>query len=85
MWASCFSIIKYDYIYDDNGVETIASNVKLGNESASHAIQVFGGHGYIAEWGMEQNVRDARIAQISIRNERLAKRVDLHLALGGSF
>ena len=28
------------------------------------AQQVFGGHGYIAEWGMEQFVRDARIAQI---------------------
>ena len=26
--------------------------------------QVFGGHGYIAEWGMEQFVRDARIGQI---------------------
>src|SRR5690606_39462044 len=26
--------------------------------------QVFGGHGYIREWGMEQLVRDARIAQI---------------------
>lgn len=26
--------------------------------------QIFGGHGYIAEWGMEQNVRDARIASI---------------------
>ncbi len=26
--------------------------------------QVYGGHGYIAEWGMEQFVRDARIAQI---------------------
>ena len=26
--------------------------------------QVFGGHGYIREWGMEQYVRDARIAQI---------------------
>ncbi|MXO73851.1 acyl-CoA dehydrogenase [Altererythrobacter aerius] len=26
--------------------------------------QVFGGHGYIAEWGMEQFVRDARITQI---------------------
>jgi hypothetical protein len=25
---------------------------------------VFGGHGYIAEWGVEQFVRDARIAQI---------------------
>lgn len=28
------------------------------------AQQVFGGHGYIKEWGMEQLVRDARIAQI---------------------
>lgn len=26
--------------------------------------QVFGGHGYIREWGMEQLVRDARITQI---------------------
>ncbi|MFQ3260824.1 acyl-CoA dehydrogenase C-terminal domain-containing protein [Reinekea sp.] len=26
--------------------------------------QVFGGHGFIREWGMEQFVRDARIAQI---------------------
>ena len=27
-------------------------------------MQVYGGHGYIAEWGMEQYARDARIAQI---------------------
>jgi len=27
-------------------------------------MQVFGGHGYINEWGMEQNVRDARISMI---------------------
>ena len=26
--------------------------------------QIFGGHGYVREWGMEQLVRDARIAQI---------------------
>jgi alkylation response protein AidB-like acyl-CoA dehydrogenase len=31
---------------------------------ATDAQQVYGGHGYIAEWGMEQYVRDARIAQI---------------------
>jgi len=35
-----------------------------GFECAVLAQQVFGGHGYIAEWGMEQFVRDARIAQI---------------------
>jgi len=36
----------------------------MGFESAVLAQQVFGGHGYIREWGMEQYVRDARIAQI---------------------
>ena len=35
-----------------------------GFENAVQAQQVFGGHGYIREWGMEQFVRDARIAQI---------------------
>ena len=35
-----------------------------GYENATNAMQVFGGHGYIAEHGMEQFVRDARIAQI---------------------
>ncbi|MCA1652692.1 MAG: acyl-CoA dehydrogenase C-terminal domain-containing protein [Sphingomicrobium sp.] len=35
-----------------------------GFEAAVLAQQVFGGHGYIREWGMEQFVRDARIAQI---------------------
>ncbi|MFC7537393.1 acyl-CoA dehydrogenase C-terminal domain-containing protein [Sphingomonas sp. GCM10030256] len=35
-----------------------------GFEAAVNAQQVFGGHGYIREWGMEQFVRDARIAQI---------------------
>lgn len=29
--------------------------------STSLCLQVFGGHGYIAEWGMEQYVRDVRI------------------------
>ena len=28
------------------------------------AQQIFGGHGYIEEWGMSQYVRDARIAMI---------------------
>ena len=35
-----------------------------GSEACNLCLQVFGGHGYIAEWGMEQLVRDARIAQI---------------------
>ena len=35
-----------------------------GFEAAVNSQQVFGGHGYIREWGVEQFVRDARIAQI---------------------
>lgn len=35
-----------------------------GYENATNAQQCFGGHGYIREWGMEQFVRDARIAMI---------------------
>lgn len=35
-----------------------------GFEACVMGQQVLGGHGYIAEWGLEQNVRDARIAQI---------------------
>ncbi|RCX32348.1 acyl-CoA dehydrogenase C-terminal domain-containing protein [Thioalbus denitrificans] len=35
-----------------------------GFEAANHCLQVLGGHGYIREWGMEQYVRDARIASI---------------------
>ncbi|MFC6622426.1 acyl-CoA dehydrogenase C-terminal domain-containing protein [Novosphingobium panipatense] len=36
----------------------------LGHESANLAVQVYGGHGYIAESGVEQYARDARIAMI---------------------
>jgi hypothetical protein len=36
----------------------------IGFENCVKAQQVFGGHGYIREWGMEQFVRDARIAMI---------------------
>lgn len=37
---------------------------ELGSESANHGLQIFGGHGFIKEWGMEQIVRDARIATL---------------------
>ena len=36
----------------------------LGFEAAVLGQQVLGGHGYVREWGMEQLVRDARIAQM---------------------
>lgn len=35
-----------------------------GLEACNHGIQVLGGHGYIREWGLEQLLRDAKIAQI---------------------
>ena len=37
---------------------------EVGFESANHAVQCFGGHGFIAEWGVEQNVRDSRISML---------------------
>ena len=37
---------------------------EVGFESANLGLQVFGGHGYIREWGMEQNVRDSRISTL---------------------
>ncbi|RJG08933.1 acyl-CoA dehydrogenase [Pseudomonas cavernicola] len=37
---------------------------EAGNEAAQLGIQVFGGHGFIREWGMEQIARDVRITSI---------------------
>ncbi|WP_170783406.1 acyl-CoA dehydrogenase C-terminal domain-containing protein [Ruegeria lacuscaerulensis] len=37
---------------------------EAGYEAASYGVQIFGGHGYISEWGMEQNLRDARISTL---------------------
>ena len=37
---------------------------EIGYEAANLGMQVFGGHGFISEWGMEQNVRDSRIGMI---------------------
>ena len=37
---------------------------ETGYEAANHGLQVFGGHGFIREWGMEQIVRDTRIATL---------------------
>jgi 3-(methylsulfanyl)propanoyl-CoA dehydrogenase len=41
-----------------------ASLTDLGFEAANLSLQIYGGHGYIRETGMEQLVRDSRIAQI---------------------
>lgn len=37
---------------------------EIGSESANHGLQIFGGHGFIKEWGMEQIVRDNRISTL---------------------
>jgi alkylation response protein AidB-like acyl-CoA dehydrogenase len=37
---------------------------EMGTEAANHGVQVYGGHGFIKEWGMEQIVRDNRISQL---------------------
>jgi alkylation response protein AidB-like acyl-CoA dehydrogenase len=37
---------------------------ETGFESANLGLQCFGGHGYVNEWGVEQNVRDSRISML---------------------
>jgi len=37
---------------------------EVGFESTSHGMQVYGGHGFISEWGMEQLMRDVRISMM---------------------
>ena len=75
MWVgSQFDIIKSS---DDNKVKNNSENIialmtpilksfatDVGCESANLALQIYGGHGYIKDHGMEQLVRDARIAPI---------------------
>ncbi len=41
-----------------------ACQTEWGIENTYHAMQCFGGHGYIREYGMEQLARDARITTI---------------------
>jgi alkylation response protein AidB-like acyl-CoA dehydrogenase len=60
--------IKKQQAYDDElGFYTPILKgfiTELGLESANLGMQVFGGHGYIHEHGMEQIARDARIATL---------------------
>lgn len=37
---------------------------ETGLEAANLGVQIYGGHGFIREWGMEQNVRDSRISTL---------------------
>ncbi|MDG1579830.1 acyl-CoA dehydrogenase C-terminal domain-containing protein [Pseudomonas sp. GOM6] len=36
----------------------------MGLETTVHGQQIFGGHGFVREWGQEQLIRDCRITQI---------------------
>ena len=58
---------KYDEFDDRLGFYTPILKgfiTELGLEAANIGMQVFGGHGYIKEHGMEQIVRDARISTL---------------------
>ncbi len=57
----------YDYWDDKLGFLTPILKgclTELGLEAANLGMQVFGGHGYIKEHGMEQIARDARISTL---------------------
>lgn len=41
-----------------------AACTQQGFDGASACLQVFGGHGYVREWGIEQILRDARVTMI---------------------
>jgi hypothetical protein len=41
-----------------------AFTTELGYECSNLGVQVYGGHGFIREWGMEQIVRDCRISML---------------------
>jgi hypothetical protein len=58
---------KYEYWDDKLGFLTPILKgfiTELGLESANQGMQIFGGHGYIKEHGMEQIARDARISTL---------------------
>ncbi len=58
---------KYEYWDDTLGFFTPILKgflTEMGLEAANQGVQVFGGHGYISEHGMEQIVRDARISTL---------------------
>jgi len=60
-------VLAYEAFDDELGFLTPilkAFLTETGYESANLGMQIYGGHGFIKEWGMEQIVRDARIATL---------------------
>ena len=73
----CYKLVDVTQKSDDEAARQAADDMlsymtpiakafltELGFESANLAVQCFGGHGYISEWGVEQNLRDSRIAML---------------------
>ncbi|MEM6616768.1 MAG: acyl-CoA dehydrogenase C-terminal domain-containing protein [Pseudomonadota bacterium] len=75
LWTAINSDIK-ERSHDENDVKTADDLMGLmtpvikgfitdkGFQNTVDSQQLYGGHGYVREWGMEQFVRDARIAMI---------------------
>jgi hypothetical protein len=61
-WSSAVCRSRCCWIWRGTGASTLFTD--LGFESTNLALQIHGGHGYIVEHGMEQLLRDARIAMI---------------------
>ncbi len=70
-------MVDIEHVSDDEEQKTEASELlalltpiakafltEAGFESSNLGLQCFGGHGYIKEWGAEQNVRDCRISML---------------------
>ena len=69
----CATLIDASHLADDKDAEGLVSLLTpvvkgfltdKGFDCTIQAQQVYGGHGYIEEWGMSQFARDARIAMI---------------------
>jgi len=70
----CAELLQHEHDGTANAEQSLLLNMltpiakgfctEVGLESASHAIQIFGGHGFIQESGVEQLYRDGRIATL---------------------
>lgn len=74
MACYCMQLVD-ETLYGENAVAKQTAEAKLAlltpivkafltetaQEATSYGMQVYGGHGYISEWGMEQLARDTRI------------------------
>ena len=61
-WSNCIAIGQHELGFYTPILKGFLT--EMGLEAANLGIQVFGGHGYIGEHGMEQIARDARISTL---------------------